>query len=95
MNVKYRRIAAAGATVALSLGCAPAALAAPAPAVVVHVPCSAAALAADLASAANGETLSLAASCKYVLTAALPDISQNLTIDGNQATLERSAASGT
>src|SRR6266581_9400950 len=51
------------------------------------VPCSARALAAALASASSGATLSLATGCTYVLTAALPEVTQALTISGNNATL--------
>jgi predicted outer membrane repeat protein len=70
----------------------PAAEAAPA---VVHVPCSVAGLAGDMASAESSETLSLAPRCVYRLTAALPVVSQDLTITGNQATLRPSTAPGT
>lgn len=77
----------------LLLGSAPA-LAARAPAVVT-VPCQAAALAADLAAATSGETLQLAPSCRYILTAGLPSITGSLTIHGNGATVERSYALGT
>jgi predicted outer membrane repeat protein len=66
-----------------------------APRGVVNVPCSAVALTAAVQGASSGETLSLAPLCSYGLTAALPPISENLTIDGNHATLERSAAAGT
>src|SRR5580700_11326693 len=52
----------------------------------VAVPCSATALASAVASAVSGTTLSLAASCVYTLTAALPEVSQDLTITGNRAT---------
>jgi predicted outer membrane repeat protein len=70
------------------------ALAATAPAI-VRVPCSAAALANDISAAVSGQTLNLAASCRYLLNTALPDISVNLIIDGNDATLQRSHAPGT
>jgi hypothetical protein len=83
---------AAGAITAAGLCAAPAALAA---AAATDVPCSVTALAADISSASSGETLSLAAGCVYDLTAGLPVISQDLTIDGNAATLERSDAAGT
>jgi len=86
------RVAAAGAITAAGLGCAQVAQAAPA---VVHVPCSARTLAADIASASSGEELSLAPSCVYRLTAGLPVVSQDLTILGNRATLERSYAPAT
>jgi hypothetical protein len=73
----------------------PAALALAAPAVTVRVPCSSVALAAAITAATSNETLQLAASCRYVLTTALPAIGENLTIAGNGATLERSTAAGT
>jgi hypothetical protein len=37
----------------------------------------------------------LAQGCTYVLTAALPAIAQDLTINGNGATLHRNTAAGT
>jgi hypothetical protein len=48
-----------------------------------------------VAHAASGETIRLAAACQYVLTAALPVINGNLSIEGSGATLERSGAAGT
>src|ERR1700683_1942517 len=78
---------AAGALAAVGL------YAVPAEAASTHVPCSATALASAVGSAASGETLSLAPYCTYRLTAALPTVSQNLTILGNGATLQRSDAS--
>jgi hypothetical protein len=62
---------------------------------VVPVACSAAALAAALSSAGEGATLTLAARCTYRLTAGLPAISQDLSIVGHGATLQRSTAPGT
>jgi predicted outer membrane repeat protein len=62
---------------------------------VVEVPCDPAALAADIAAAASGQTLRLAPLCEYVLGAALPAIRQDLAIEGDGATLERSFAPGT
>lgn len=59
------------------------------------VPCSAAELASAITSASNGETLTLAQSCTYLLTSALPSISANLSIRGNRATIERSPVPGT
>jgi hypothetical protein len=56
----------------------------------VRVPCSPAALAAAITGAISGQTLQLAPSCRYVLTAPLPAVSQNLTIQGRKATLQRS-----
>src|SRR5450759_2515197 len=82
-------------TVSTIAGCAAVVLgmdaAAPARAAagVVAVPCSPAALAAGITSAENGQTLRLAPLCSYELTAALPAISQDLTIQGTHATIER------
>lgn len=88
-------VAVTGLAVAgLVLGSAQVALAAPAPAV-VNVPCNASTLASDITAAASGETLRLAPFCRYVLTTALSAISENLTVAGNGATLERSHAAGT
>jgi predicted outer membrane repeat protein len=60
------------------------------------VPCPDPALASALSGAASGATLNLARGCTYVLTAALPAVAQDLTIDGNGATLHRgnTAANG-
>jgi hypothetical protein len=88
------RTLAVGAVAAAGLGYSPSALAGPPP-VTIYVPCSVTSLATDISGAVSGETLSLAAFCRYVLTAALPDISNNLTIRGNDATIERSYVSGT
>jgi polymorphic membrane protein len=85
-------VAAALAALAVSPAAAQAAPAAPA---AVNVPCNSAALAASISGASSGGALSLAPLCVYRLTAALPDVSQALTIHGNAATLERSTASGT
>lgn len=84
---------AAGVMMVAGLSLPQAALAAPF--TTVAVPCSVAALAADISSAVSGEILKLAAACPYVLTAALPTITVNLTIQGNKATIERSSANGT
>jgi hypothetical protein len=62
---------------------------------VAYVPCNSSTLAADIGSAAPGQTLSLASDCVYVLTASLPAVSQDLTILGDGATLERSSAPAT
>lgn len=64
-------------------------------AAVVYVPCSVSALASAMTSASSGETLSLAARCRYTLTEGLPVVSHDLTILGHDATLERSYARGT
>ena len=59
------------------------------------VPCSTPALVSAISGAASGATLSLASGCTYVLTAALPTVSKDLTINGHGDTLERSTATGT
>ncbi len=61
----------------------------------VTVPCRVSALVAALGSASAGETVTLATRCVYLLSAGLPTLSQDLTIDGSGATLERSYAPGT
>src|SRR5580698_4189386 len=103
MQLKFARatgrIAAVGALAAAGLGFAQAALAETALAgtaqAAVSVPCSAAALASAIGGATSGETLSLAKFCVYKLTEGLPAIDTDLTINGNQSTIERSYASGT
>ncbi|HET7017388.1 MAG TPA: hypothetical protein VFI65_25930 [Streptosporangiaceae bacterium] len=50
---------------------------------------------AAIGNAVDGETLSLARGCRYVLSAELPDIGVSLTIEGHGATFERSSAPGT
>jgi len=62
---------------------------------VISVRCGSAALVAAMAGAGNGVTLSLAPLCSYKLAAALPGISRNLTILGNDATIARSFEPGT
>jgi hypothetical protein len=93
-NVRLLRITATGAAAGTIAACALAAPASAAP-VVVHVPCHPAALSTAIAGAVSGETLALAASCHYALTAALPPVTVGLTIQGNNATLQRSTAAGT
>jgi predicted outer membrane repeat protein len=96
MNGRFIRAAAGAVTAGLlatAAGGAQSALAAPRGA--VDVPCSAPALTAAIKGASGGETLSLAPLCSYGLTAALPPIVENLTINGNHATIERAAAAGT
>jgi predicted outer membrane repeat protein len=89
------RVAAASAVVAASgLGFAQAAMAKPATSG-INVPCSADALASAISGNTGGETLSLTKFCVYKLPGALPNITENLTIDGNQTTIERSYASDT
>src|ERR1700733_1889999 len=87
------RTAAAGALATAGLWSAPAALAVPPP--VIHVPCDANTLTADISGAVSGETLSLTASCRYVLTAALLATRKSLNIGGNEAAVVRSYAPGT
>ena len=57
---------------------------------VTSVPCRVPSLISAVKRAASGDTLSLAPSCRYLLTAGLPVIRKSLTLDGNNATLERS-----
>jgi hypothetical protein len=92
MRLKLAKTAAIGSAAVIALGAAQPALAAPA--LTARVRCSPVALAAAITSAASGETLQLAARCRYALTTALPAISENLTIAGNGATLQRSTAAG-
>jgi hypothetical protein len=97
MRAKTARITPWAATittlVAAGLASGPAARAAAPP--VVPVACSAGALAAALGSAGEGATVTLAARCTYRLTAGLPAISDDLTIVGHGATLQRSTVPGT
>lgn len=95
MHGRFLR-AAAGAVAAGLLavaGGAQNALAAPRG--VVQIPCSARALTAAISGASSRETVSLATLCRYELTAPLPAVLGNLTIQGNHATIERSPAAGT
>jgi Chlamydia polymorphic membrane protein (Chlamydia_PMP) repeat len=87
--------AAIGMAMAGCLGGTPAQAASAVSAQATVVPCKAHALITAMTSATAGATLSLADKCVYVLTAALPEVGQNLTITGNGATLERSTATGT
>ena len=64
-------------------------------ATVTHVSCNTRALVSAVSRAASGATLSLAKGCTYVLTAALPTVAQDLTINGNGATLHRRNETGT
>jgi hypothetical protein len=90
MGPKMAVLAAAGAAAILAGGVMPAAAAA-----VTEVPCNTPALVSAVSGAASGATLSLAEGCTYVLTAALPTVAQDLTINGNGATLHRGTAAGT
>jgi predicted outer membrane repeat protein len=62
---------------------------------VIYLPCSVSALSNAISSAVNGEQIKLASGCRYVLRTALPDLAANMTIDGDDATIERSTAAGT
>jgi len=90
---------AIGLVTAAGLGSAQPSLAVPRPVVppgaVIQVPCITSALAADITGAVSGDTLSLMGTCTYQLTAPLPVISKNLTIQGNGATIQRSYIPGT
>jgi predicted outer membrane repeat protein len=90
MGRKMAMMATAGAAAMLAGGVMPAAAA-----TVTKVPCSTPALDSAVSGAASGTTLSLARGCTYVLTSALPTVVQDLTINGNGATLHRSTAVGT
>jgi predicted outer membrane repeat protein len=61
----------------------------------VSVPCHTPALVAAISNATAGQTLSLAPLCTYILTSAPPRIGVDLTIEGHDATIERSTAPGT
>ncbi len=68
----------------------------------VNVGCSVSALINALNAATNGTVLNLAAGCNYVLTtgygvtgAGLPPVNVTLTINGGNAVIQRSTASGT
>jgi hypothetical protein len=75
--------AAAAATVAAGMMAAPPALAV----ATIPVPCSVAALNAAIAAAPTNAILVLKSGCVYRLTAALPTITRNLTIDGSNDTI--------
>lgn len=62
---------------------------------IVTVPCSVHALVLAMNNISSGEVLSLASNCTYLLTQGLPVVSEDLTISGNGATLQRSYAPGT
>ncbi len=96
MHYKMTRIVAvpiaAGTVMAMSFLPVQAAQAVPA---VARVPCSTQALIAAMTRLSSGEQLDLAARCDYLLTQGLPAVTQDLTIEGNDATLERGYAPGT
>jgi predicted outer membrane repeat protein len=82
------------ATGLLAAGIAPA-QAAQAASAIVRVPCVVRALVLAMTDVSSGEELSLARNCTYVLAQGLPVVSEDLTILGNGATVERSYAPGT
>jgi predicted outer membrane repeat protein len=94
MGRKMAVTAAAGMAAVLAGAVMPAAAATVTAAATV-VPCRTPALASAVSGAVSGATLSLAKGCTYVLTAALPTVARDLTINGNGATLRRSTAAGT
>lgn len=57
--------------------------------------CDPAAVAVAISTASPGATIELTAGCTYVPTGPLQVVTQSLTINGNGATLARSAAAGT
>jgi predicted outer membrane repeat protein len=67
------------------------AMAAPA-VVVIPVPCSVSALAGAVGGAPANAILSLKSGCRYQLTASLPKVTSNLTIQGNGDTLIRAGS---
>jgi len=86
------RWAAAAAALATTVGTG-AAFATPAlaaPVVPIAVPCSVTALATAIVLAPSDAILSLKTGCTYRLTAALPSISKNVTIQGNNDLITRS-----
>lgn len=61
----------------------------------VQVPCRVGSLVAAIDDATDSDTLNLAPACRYVLSAELPDVTASITIDGDNATLQRSRAADT
>jgi predicted outer membrane repeat protein len=90
-----RRMTTSGITACILLGAGAGSARAALAGSVTDVPCNVSALVATMGTVTAGETLNLAAGCVYHLTQAPPDVSQDLTIDGNGAMIERSYASGT
>src|ERR1700691_6298022 len=95
MHLKLERTAAktaaVGGVAALGLGALQAAALA-GPSNVVRVPCDPATLVTVITDATAGETVSLASGCVYNLSAALPEITIQLTITGHNSALQRSYA---
>lgn len=89
---RVTRWAATAAALATTVG-AGAAFATPAlaaPVVPIAVPCSVTALATAIVLAPSDAILSLRTGCTYRLSAALPTITKNVTIQGNRDTITRS-----
>src|SRR6266581_5940384 len=84
------RAAAMTTVVAAGLGFAPAALATTAS---ISVPCDASDLATAVGTAPTDSTLLLAPDCTYILTSALPTITDHLGFFGNDTTIERNVES--
>jgi hypothetical protein len=62
---------------------------------VVKVPCDVTTLNTVITDATAGATISLAPGCMYILPAALPSITKQLTITGHNSSLQRSFATAT
>ena len=94
LGLAAARVAALGGVVTLGIGSAQAAQARP-ELNTVHVGCSVSALSSAISGATDGETIELWPGCVYTLSAALPDITNTLTIVGNNDTIARSSAPDT
>src|SRR5579859_2741690 len=84
--------ASAAAVIAGELGAAQPATAQTGPAQAVE--CSTAALADVITDAPAAAVLELSAGCDYRLSAPLPDITKDLTLAGNRASISRDPAGG-
>src|ERR1700683_1637513 len=85
------KTAAVGGVAALGFAALQAAAQA-SPHTVVHVPCYVSTMNTVITDATAGETVSLASGCVYNLSAALPEITIQLTITGHNSALQRSYA---
>jgi hypothetical protein len=88
------KTAAVGGVAALGFAALQAAAQA-SPHTVVKVPCDVTTLNTAITGATAGETISLAPGCMYILPAALPSITKQLTITGHNSSLQRSFATAT
>jgi hypothetical protein len=88
------KTAAVGGVAALGFAALQAAAQA-SPHTVVKVPCDVTTLNTAITGATAGETISLAPGCMYILPAALPNITKQLTITGHNSALQRSFATAT